>query len=180
MAAMKTNASRSVALVAVLASACATMATSTTVDSAATVAPPSAVASQDPATPPSELRARLEVDTHRESFTVRLFLANTGNSEQQLVHGHGHGGLGVVPQFRFGRYTIDPPRYLVPPSRAMRPDFTVVGAGKEVLYGSWTLGYPPAGDGPRELTATIGFREAKLTLTTPPVMLAAPAAKEGR
>lgn len=128
--------------------------------------------------PPVEMRARIEVETHEQCFTVRLYVHNAGTAEQSLEHGRGGGGLSVVPRFHFGMLTIEPPKYLRPPRQSMRPDVTVVGAGKEVLYGTWTMGYPPVAPGSTDdLTATIEFREPKLRLDAAPVTLAIPAAR---
>lgn len=127
------------------------------------------------------LSARIEVDAHERSFTVRFYLKNTGKDDQQVVYGHGGSGLAVVPQFQAGDVTINPPTYLRPPRRAMAPNGRTIPAGKEVLYGTFTMGYPPAGR-KREVTlsGTIYFRELKATVRTEATTLKLPAAERDR
>ncbi len=127
-------------------------------------------------TPPDEspaLTARMEVTAHEQSFTVRFFIKNQGNQDAEVVFGRGGMGMSVVPQFHLGELTITPPTYLRPGRRAMAPDKKKIPAGKEVLYGTFTMGYPweaqqgmrpdrtPMGE---KISATIRFAQPKITL----------------
>ena len=116
-----------------------------------------------PEQPP--LGARIEVDEHKHSFTVRFYLKNTGKDEVKVQTGSGGGGMRVVPRFDVAGVMINPPTYHRPPRRSMRPDYRVVPAGKEVLYGTFTMGYPPVDKGgDYKMTASITFRELKATI----------------
>jgi hypothetical protein len=124
------------------------------------------------------LTARIEVDEHEHCFTVRFFLKNTGEKDIAVIYGVGGGGLEVVPQFKLAGLTVTPPKYLHPPRRSMRPDAKHVPAGEEILYGTFTMGYPPVErDQDREetLSGSIYFRELKAELRTEPRTLKIPA-----
>lgn len=138
---------------------------------------------QPPKTAPAEptLSARVEVDAHEHCFTVRFFLKNNGESETEVVYGSGGSGLQVVPRFEIAGMTITPPTYLMPPRRSRRPDVKLIPAGKEVLYGTFTMGYPSF-DREREekLSAVIHFSELKATLRAEPRPLKIPAQPESK
>lgn len=125
---------------------------------------------------PPALSARVELDEHEHSFTVRLFLKNAGEKDIDVVTGTGGSGLRVVPQFNVGEITIHPPRYSRPGRRSGKEDLRTVPAGKEILYGTFTMGYPPSDRARTEkLTAFIEFKELKATLRTEPQELKIPA-----
>ena len=127
---------------------------------------------------PPTLSARVEIDEHEHSFTVRFFLKNTAEMDVEVVIGHGSSGMRVVPQFDVGNITIHPPTYSTPPRRSMSPDKRQVPAGKEILYGTFTMGYPPIDKARTDkLTAVIQFKELKATLRTEPQELKIPALK---
>ena len=127
----------------------------------------------------ADLEARITAETHPKSFTVKLYLKNPGDRDVEAVYGHGNGGMTVVPRLRVGDYSITPATYTRPPSRAMRPNKKIVPAGQEILYGTFTLGYPPA---EREqvvaVRASITFRELSLSLETQPAKLTVPGARD--
>ncbi len=129
----------------------------------------------------SSLAARMVVDEHEHCFTVRFFLKNDSDRDVEVTYGRGGSGLQVVPVFRLGGsgdVYITPPTYLRPASRALRPDVMPIPAGKEILYGTFTMGYPRSRDVSNdEISATIQFQEPKLTLRTKPVRLKIPAQK---
>jgi hypothetical protein len=94
--------------------------------------------------------ARLEVDAKPDCFTVRFFIKNEGDEATKIVYGFGHGGQELVPTIHLfggrGRaVSITPPIYRYPPFRHMNPDTLSIPAHEEVLYGTYTLGYPPEG-----------------------------------
>jgi len=140
-------------------------------------------------TPPNEspaLTARMEVTAHEQSFTVRFFIKNQGNQDAEVVYGRGGMGMSVVPQFHLGELTITPPTYLRPGRRAMAPDKKIIPAGKEILYGTFSMGYPV--DGPfglrpdrtpmgEKITGSIRFGQPKISLKTEPQWLKAPEKK---
>ena len=127
------------------------------------------------------LTARMEADGHGHSFTVRFFLKNNTDRDVDVEYGKGRSGLEVVPRFYLkdrSYRVINPPTYLGPSNRALRPDLMRIPAGKEVLYGTFTMGYPPLL--PRELReiefeGVINFPKPNLTLRTEPVRLTLPA-----
>jgi hypothetical protein len=125
------------------------------------------------------LSARLEVEAHRESFTARLYLKNHTQEDIEVVYGYGNSGMTVVPRLRVGDVSVSPPTYTRPGSRAQRPNKRRIPAGKEVLYGTFTMGYPlrerELKDAP--VRAFINFRERKESLQTPEVPLTIPAWK---
>lgn len=124
------------------------------------------------------LKPRIEVDEHEHCFTVRFFLKNDGKDEEKVEYGRGGSGLQVVPQFRVDFVTITPPTYVSPPRRSMKPDVRSIPAGEEILYGTFTMGYPVLDQGgDKKLTASIYFRELKATLRTEPQPLKIPAPK---
>lgn len=136
-------------------------------------------AGQGPKPADSGLTGRIEVVEHKHSFTVRFYLKNTGKEEVKVVTGYGGGGLSVVPRFQVGITAVTPPTYLHPPRRSMRPTFKAIPAGKEVLYGAFTMGYPPSDKGRREkITGSIYFRDLKATIKTEARTLNVPAWKE--
>jgi hypothetical protein len=81
-----------------------------------------------------------------------------------------------VPTFYVLRFHVTPPVYLTPPRRAMRPQLLKIASGQEVLYGTYTMGYPPSERERKdvEIFAQISFREGNLLLRTPPQKLAVP------
>jgi hypothetical protein len=94
--------------------------------------------------------ARLEVDAKPDCFTVRFFLKNESDEAAELVYGYGGGGQELVPTIHiFGEggraVTITPPTYAYPQFRHLNPDTLSIPAHKEVLYGTYTMGYPPEG-----------------------------------
>jgi hypothetical protein len=126
----------------------------------------------------STLSARIEVDAHEHCFTVRFFVKNNGKDEQKIERGWGGSGLEVVPRFEVDGISITPPTYLRPPRRSMRPNLLTVPAGNEVLYGTFTMGYPVVErEREEKLTAVIRFRELKTTLRTEAQKLKIPAWK---
>lgn len=141
---------------------------------------PDSSSSQDPkADPvPPALSARMEVDAHEHCFTVRFFLKNAGKRNIEVIQGRGGRGLETVPQFHLGSLTITPPTYLRPPRRSLRSDTRQIPAGSEILYGTFTLGYPPL-DLLRDekLFASIDFAELKTSLQTEPQPLKVSAPK---
>lgn len=125
------------------------------------------------------LSARIAVDEHEHSFTVRFFLKNEGKADERVVYGRGGSGLQVVPMFHLGSITISPPTYLLPPRRSMASNTRPIPAGKEILYGTFTMGYPLVRKaGEEKLTASIYFRELKTTIRTEAQMLKIPAMKK--
>jgi hypothetical protein len=134
---------------------------------------------QKPSAAKTPLKARIEVQPHTSSFTVRLYLKNEGEKEVKVTYGRGGSGMSVVPTLALGQFRITPPTYLRPPRRSMRPDQISVPAKQEVLYGTLTMGYPPAGQEVKDapVVAYIHFQELKLNLETPPQRLTIPAVK---
>ena len=130
----------------------------------------------------SSLAARMVVDEHEHCFTVRFFLKNDSDRDVEVTYGRGGSGLEVVPVFRLGGsgdVYITPPTYLRPASRALRPDVMPIPAGKEILYGTFTMGYPPVErEREEKLSAVIHFKELKATLRTEPQRLKIPAPKQ--
>ncbi len=125
------------------------------------------------------LVAHMVVDEHEHCFTVRFFLKNDSDQDLKVTYGRGRSGLQVVPVFRLGgsgNLRIVPPTYLHPPRRDLKPDVMPIPAGKEILYGTFTMGYPQ-GKSDAELSAAIQFQEPKVTLITKPVRLKIPAQK---
>ena len=129
---------------------------------------------QNPATATEEpdLAVRIELDEHEHCFTLRFFVKNNGESEAKVTYGRGDSGLEVVPHFRFSGLYISPPTYLRPARRSMRPNVRKIPAGTEILYGTFTLGYPQISrrirrDGDDELSAFIRFLDSKKTLYAP-------------
>jgi hypothetical protein len=126
------------------------------------------------------LTARIEVDEHEHSFTVRFFLKNNTDRDVEVEYGKGGSGLEVVPSFRLigrGGLAIYPPTYIGPARRSLRPNLLRIPAGKEVLYGTFTMGYPRLG--PRrerevEFDGVISFPRPEMTLRTKPVRLKVP------
>jgi hypothetical protein len=97
------------------------------------------------------LTARLEVDEHEHCFAVRFFLKNYTDRDVEVEYGRGRSGLEVVPTFSLiaplsDIWAIHPPTYLRPAHRSLEPDLLRIRAGKEVLYGTFTMGYPRLGD----------------------------------
>src|SRR5262245_20400749 len=111
---------------------------------------------------PPTLSARVEIDEHENSFTVRFFLKNTSEKDIEVVIGSVRSGLLVLPQFHVCEVTSHPPTYSRPPRRSMKNDVRQVPACKEILYGTFTMGYPPTARASTEkLTAVIEFKELK-------------------
>lgn len=141
--------------------------------------------SQPPKAAPAKplLAARMEVDEHEHCFTVRFFLKNDTDLDVDVTFGRGGSGLEVVPAFHVGggRETyITPPTYLGPSKRSLRPNVMQIPAGKEILYGTFTMGYPyREKENVEEISATIQFRELRQFLKTDPVRLKIPAQKPG-
>jgi hypothetical protein len=130
---------------------------------------------------PQILSARIEVDAHEHCFTVRFYVKNNGKDDEKIELGRGGSGLQVVPRFQVGDVSITPPLYLRPGRRSGNPDLITVQAGKEILYGTFTMGYPPVERERQEkLTASISFRERKETLRTEPQPLKIPAWKPSK
>lgn len=147
-------------------------------------------ASQGQETKPSaestRLTARMEVTNHEQGFAVRFFIKNDGDQDTEVVYGRGGMGMSVVPQFQLGDLTITPATYLRPGRRAMNPDKKAIPAGKEILYGTFMMGYPleleqglrpdktPMG---QKITGSIRFAQSKITLKTEPQWLKRPEKK---
>jgi len=136
---------------------------------------------QNPATETLEpdLTVRIELDEHEHCFTLRFFVKNNGESEARVTYGRGDSGLEVVPHFRFAGLYISPPTHLRPARRALRPNVRKIPASSEILYGTFTLGYPQVSrrlsrDGDDELSALIRFPDAKKTLYAPKQRLKLP------
>jgi hypothetical protein len=94
--------------------------------------------------------ARLEAEAKADCFTVRFFIKNEGDESTEIIYGHGRGGQELVPSIQIfgggGRsVSITPPIYRYPPFRHMNPDTLRIPAREEVLYGTYTMGYPPEG-----------------------------------
>jgi hypothetical protein len=132
-------------------------------------------AQQDKHAPP-RLAARITVEEHEHSFTVRLYLRNDGREDVQVMYGRGGEGMRNVPQLAVGGLSITPPTYLRPVRRSLRPDTMTVPAGKEVLYGTFTQGYPPRQGLGRDdkLVASISFPELRVSVQAPAVRLTLP------
>jgi hypothetical protein len=135
-------------------------------------------ASKDSTAKPT-LEARMEIDKHEHSFTVRFYLKNTGEHKPEVVYGRGGSGLEVVPHFRLGYLYITPPTYLSPSRRALRRDKFEILARKEILYGTFTLGYPTGRFLEREKTFSgfIRFQEFEMTIHAKPVEFEVPEEK---
>ncbi len=140
---------------------------------------------QNPATDTEEpdLAFRIVVDHHEHCFTLRFFVKNNGESEAKVIYGRGDSGLENVPHFRFAGLYISPPTYLRPSRRALRPNVRTIQAGAEILYGTFTLGYPQISrrirrDGDDELSAFIRFPDTKKTLYAPVQKLKLPNEKK--
>jgi hypothetical protein len=139
----------------------------------------------EPAKPP--LTGRIDLEQHKESFTVRFYLRNTTAKDVDVVYGMGGGGKSVVPTLTVtaGSTTmfIHPPTYHYPPRESMKPDKQTIPAGKEILYGTFTMGYPPLGpsvDKEVSLDAVIHFQELKQTAVAEAVQLRLPGGKEAK
>ncbi|MHC4252397.1 MAG: hypothetical protein ACYS9X_25035 [Planctomycetota bacterium] len=94
------------------------------------------------------LKARLEVVTHEHCFVVAFRLRNVTKEDRRVEIGRGGAGLTNVPSFtvrsapRSGpSMWVTPATWRGPTSRAMRPNFVNIPAGKEMVYGRFTLGY---------------------------------------
>ncbi|MBC7968402.1 MAG: hypothetical protein H7Z17_21055, partial [Fuerstia sp.] len=139
----------------------------------------------DPASsqPPkaATLTARIEVDEHEHCFTARFFLQNDSVKDLSVTYGRGGRGLEVVPTFHVSDSSnifITPPTYLGYPERALRKHAINVPAGKEVLYGTFTMGYPHCDkERDEEITASIQFDEFPQAITTEAVRFTIPAQK---
>ena len=119
-----------------------------------------------------DLAVRIELDQHDHCFTVRFFVKNNGESDAKVTYGRGDSGLEVVPHFRFAGLYISPPTYLRLARRALRPNVRKIPATAEILYGTFTLGYPQFSrrlrrDRDDELSAFIRFPDSKKTLYAP-------------
>lgn len=124
----------------------------------------------------NKLKARMEVDEHEQSFTVRFFIKNESEEDQKVMMGRGGAGMSVVPHFRLSDMTITPPTYLMPPRRSLKPDYRNIPAGKEILYATFTMGYPYRAEAKEEqISATIIFLDPNLTLQTTEQPLKIPA-----
>jgi hypothetical protein len=102
----------------------------------------------EPPPPEAQITGRIEVVPHQHCFTVRFYLNNPTPTDVAVVYGRGRAGLTNVPSFglryaRSGTMTIQPPIYRHPPHRALRPDTRTVPAKGEILYGEFTMGWPP-------------------------------------
>jgi hypothetical protein len=131
------------------------------------------------ATSKPKLVARVEIVHHEHCFTVKYFIKNEDDEDVELVYGRGDSGIQIVPTLQLGapRYlTITPPTYLAPGRRTMQANLKKVEAGKEILYGTFTMGYPPSSrDQEVDLAASIEFRDQKSIERTPAVRLKIPA-----
>jgi hypothetical protein len=132
---------------------------------------------QDPKGKPT-LSVRMKVEPHDHCFIVHFYVKNIGTTDQEVETGRGGGGMRVVPTFDVADVTVHPSTFTRPPRRSMRPDLRTLPAGKEILYGTFTMAYPPV-EKEREapMTASIYFRELKATLRTEPQKLKVPAWK---
>ncbi len=128
--------------------------------------------------PKPALKARIEARPHEAAFSVLFYLKNEGDKDVEVVYGRGGAGMEVVPRLYVGEFQVTPPTYLRPPSRSLRPNKLRVPASKEILYGTFTMGYPPAGRKGKDVsvTAYISFNEPRLDLKTPAQRLTIPAA----
>lgn len=136
---------------------------------------------EKPKADPAPLTARIEVEGHDHSFTVRFFLKNSGAHDLDVIYGRGGSGMSVVPQFKVAGMTVTPPTYLRPPRRSMTPMRKPVPAGKEILYGTFTMGYPPVErkkDRNEEMSAVIHFAELKATVRSDNQKLKIPALRD--
>ncbi|MCE9554689.1 MAG: hypothetical protein K8T91_15135 [Planctomycetes bacterium] len=130
----------------------------------------------------SALSGRIELDAHEHCFIARFFLKNNGKTDTEVLCG-GMNGMSVVPRFKLDLMTITPPTYLLPPRRREDPKTIKLPAGKEVLYGTFTMGYPPpfraTHDREREesISAYITFSERRETVRTESQRLKIPAPK---
>ncbi len=141
--------------------------------------------SQPPKAAPAKptLTARIEVEEHEHCFSVRFFLKNDSDRDAEVTYGRGSQGLEIVPKFHLGggrEVYITPPTYIGLPKRSLQPNVMPIPAGKEILYGTFSMGYPPSKkESVEDLSATIQFREPSLTLETKPVRLIISAQKTG-
>jgi len=94
------------------------------------------------------LRARLEVVTHEHCFVVTFRLRNVTDEERRVETGRGGQGLTNVPRLMVRAAVrgsvflrVTPATWLGPSRRSMGPDYVRIPAGKEVVYGRFTLGY---------------------------------------
>lgn len=139
--------------------------------------------SQPPKAGPAKpsLAARMEVDEHEHCFSVRFYLKNETDRDVEVTYGRGNSGLEVVPAFHVGgsrEVYITPPIYLGPSNRALQPNILPIPVGKEILYGTFTMGYPQREkENVEEFSATIQFPELPQFLKTKPVRLKIPAKK---
>jgi hypothetical protein len=121
--------------------------------------------------------ARIEVEAKPDCFSVRFFIKNETNEGFDLAYGAGNGGQTVVPTFAIGQIHVTPPIYRFPLKRSLRPNILHFPEHTEVLYGTYTMGYPPENVLDRErqtIQAFIQFqdqgqREPELRLTTPAI-----------
>lgn len=89
-----------------------------------------------------ELKGRIIIACHEESFTMKFFIRNEAKTSIKLIRGHGSGGIANVPGLHWAGYYITSPTYLRNFAH-VHPEYVEVPAGQEVLYGSFTMGYPP-------------------------------------
>jgi hypothetical protein len=112
------------------------------------VAAPAWSRGTEPPPPEARLTGRIEVVPREQCLTVRFYLKNPTPTDVAVVYGRGGAGLTQVPSFRlrYGRsltMTIQPPVYRHPPRRTMRPNTKRVPAKGEIVYGEFTMGWPP-------------------------------------
>ena len=110
-----------------------------------------------------DITGRIEIKRHDHSFTVKVFLTNQTDEGITVVVGAGGSGKTVAPTFFCGGLRVTPPQYLRPPRRSMRPDLFTLAAHAEVLYGSYTLGYPPLRPGQYDFAGSLHLRPAVST-----------------
>ena len=92
-----------------------------------------------------ELKGRIMITCHEESFTMKFFIRNEAKTKIKLIRGHGSGGIAKAPGLHWAGYYITSPTYLRNYAH-MHPEYVEIPAGEEVLYGSFTMGYPPGTD----------------------------------
>ena len=125
--------------------------------------------------PRAQLETRLEVTEYERCFSIKLFLKNIAEEDTAVTIGWGGTGQEVVPYFTLGSLRITPPTYLLPPKRTMRPNKLAIPAGKEILYGTYTLGYPPHRHLRKpEIRGSIRFEETEHSVATPAVPIKLP------
>lgn len=91
--------------------------------------------------------ARVEVEAKADCFVIRFFVRNDGDDDVEAIVGYGGGGKEVATfDLTTGTLSlsITPPVFRRPASRSMRPDIQVFPAGREVLYDTYVLGFPPS------------------------------------